>query len=590
MKSLPMIAGMMLATAMAPVWAAEKAQPAESGANPPATVAWGAVTNELQAGLVPLGGIKGWVGFVCPVHAKGVDKSRPQEEAAAKRICVGCTAPKPWSAMFVEGEPLRMELHFRNLAKEACSLYDASHGEHWSFTFTQVGGGKVWKTSWSREDERTMEGIARSTISLAVGQQNAVEMGLERHSLGLLNPDGGQPASRTLPPGKYTVTASYAHPEHAQRKPCTYWHGMVTTSPVEIEIKPNDADARFLEAAKYAGFAAVAVVKKLPQGGDKTKPAQLGIEWGDRLYAPEIARNELSDVRALSLEDGPTAANLQLGDRILVTVDQQQVMILALSKRLDKSSLNGAKWISWSQSRQEALEAVLAPGWREGCCPWCRRGARPDYPVCACRDGCGGEGCTQNRRNRGECMTCERKVGPATRDVTFRLWAYDPTVPQAKTLPNTCRIQAGAVFLPLWVEVQNEKGATPEFMTPGGGKRFDRCNTLFCLVEGPGLSSPTAAFRCELARTMAPSALQQGSAVGPVELIAGTLFAAPGTYRVCAVAGRLVSNPIKIIVEPDTAAQGKSKQEAEAKAQIERGQQTDREREMKERAIRERGQ
>jgi hypothetical protein len=57
-----------------------------------------------------------------------------------------------------------------------------------------------------------MEGIARSTIKLAVGQQNAVELGLERHSLGVMNPDGGLPANRTLPPGKYTVTANYAHP------------------------------------------------------------------------------------------------------------------------------------------------------------------------------------------------------------------------------------------------------------------------------------------------------------------------------------------------------------------------------------------
>jgi hypothetical protein len=157
---------------------------------------------------------------------------------------------------------MRMELHVRNLAKEARSVYDASHGGHWSFTFTQVGGGKVWKTSWSREDERTMEGIARSTIKLAVGQQNAVEMDLERHSLGLLNLDGGQPAIRSLPPGKYTVTAAYAHPEHAQRKICDYWHGTVTTGPVAIEIKPGEPETDAQRKARQEAEAKTQVDRK----------------------------------------------------------------------------------------------------------------------------------------------------------------------------------------------------------------------------------------------------------------------------------------------------------------------------------------
>jgi hypothetical protein len=260
MKKLLMIVGMMLAAATAPVWAAEQAQPATDGMNPPATIAWGEAVDGVQVGLVPLGGTPGdgWGKeqdlFYCPRCAQGVYGAVVNRTVAAqKRVCAVCVAPKPWSATFVAGKPMRMELHVRNLAKEARSVYDASHGGHWSFTFTQVGGGKVWKTSWSREDERTMEGIARSTIKLAVGQQNAVEMDLERHSLGLLNLDGGQPAIRSLPPGKYTVTAAYAHPEHAQRKICDYWHGTVTTGPVAIEIKaaePKTDAQRKADSAK----------------------------------------------------------------------------------------------------------------------------------------------------------------------------------------------------------------------------------------------------------------------------------------------------------------------------------------------------
>ncbi len=490
-----------------------------------------------------------------------------------------------------------------------------------------------------------MEGVTRSTINLAVGQQNAVEMGLERHSLGLLNLDGGQPANPSLPPGKYTVTASYAHPGisavggnpdacagHEQGKPCTYWRGTVTTGPVEIEIKPDDAAARFLDAAKYAGFAAVAVVKKLPQGGDKTKPAQLGIEWWDRLYAPAPTQCRIyaydrgkwgpSRFRddTLTLRDGQSVADLQAGDRILVTVGLDAVLAHAARNAEAGDKVEpvpeSAQWVPWSQNRQEALEAVLAPGWREGCCPWCHRGARHDYPCCACRDGCGSKGCTQNRRNRGECMTCERKVGPATPGVTFRLWAFDPKAERDLTPRNEGRIQAGANSLPLWIEVQNEQGSTPEFQTPGGGAHFDCCKTLFYLVEGPGLSGPAPAFHVDagaLRRMEAPFALRQGSACGQVQLVpgdlfgkpivstpmgegtkivqpvAGKLFATPGTYTVRAVAGRLVSKPVRVIVEPETEAQRKARQEAEAKAQIERKQQINRERELKQRAIREEG-
>jgi hypothetical protein len=262
-----------------------KGLPPTPATNDTATIAWGAVTNELQAGLVPLGGITGWKGFLCPNHPPGT-KLQPISSAIAarNRHCVGCVALKPWSPTFIEGEPMRMELHFRNLAKEKRSLYDVRYGnEYWQFTFTSVGGGKVWKTSWPIEDERTMEGIARSTITLGGDEQDAVEMGLERYYLDLVKPSEGQPANRTLPPGKYTVTASYAHPGkyavhgdpdscggHEQGKPCPYWRGTVTTGPVEIEIRQKvgyqvdwtaSATAEYEKAVKLLGRNGFAVIR-----------------------------------------------------------------------------------------------------------------------------------------------------------------------------------------------------------------------------------------------------------------------------------------------------------------------------------------
>jgi hypothetical protein len=361
--------------------------------------------------------------------------------------------------------------------------------------------------------------------------------------------------------------------EDPAAKPCPYWHGTVTTGTVQIEIKADDAEARFLEAAKYAGFAAVAEVKALPQAeqaGDAAKLSQLGIEWKELLYAPEPIRQALSVVNALTFPN-TAAAELKIGDRILVAGDNETRYVLPdgdtlkfegqSTEVLPKNGgalLGGVQWLLWTKSRQDALQAALAPGWRKGACPWCHRGADSNYPVCACRNGCEGKGCTQRQKQRGGCIVtakgggfCERTVGPATRDVTFRLWAYDPKAERDLTPRNECRIKDDASFLPLWIEVQNEKGETPEFQTPGGGARFDCCKTLFYLVEGPGLPGPTPSFHGDggaLARMMGPAALQKGSATGQIQLGTGKLFTTPGTYTVRAVAGRLVSNPVKVEV------------------------------------------
>jgi RNA polymerase sigma factor (sigma-70 family) len=212
--------------------------PPATATNAAATMAWGAVTNELQAGLVPLGGVKGWERFLflCPKHPEGTKLQSPHPSIAARnRCCVGCGALKPWSATFIEGEPMRMELHFRNLAKEKRSLFDAGHGAPWRFTLLPIGGGKPWQASYAdRKDSRRA-----STIQIDVGELNeaAVELALDPEWR-FLDPQGRESVTKRMPPGKYTVTASYALPELRD-----YWHGTVTTGPVEIEIVPATTGA-----------------------------------------------------------------------------------------------------------------------------------------------------------------------------------------------------------------------------------------------------------------------------------------------------------------------------------------------------------
>ena len=105
----------------ATAWAAEATQPAEAETNPPATVAWGDAVNGVQIGLVPLGR-SGWNGFQCARHAlqrHAMPSPEEKQKAVKTRCCELCGASKPWGVTFFEGEgePMRMELHFRNLSK-----------------------------------------------------------------------------------------------------------------------------------------------------------------------------------------------------------------------------------------------------------------------------------------------------------------------------------------------------------------------------------------------------------------------------------------------------------------------------------------
>ncbi len=227
--------------------AEQKSPPLDTVTNAAATIAWGAVTNELQAGLVPLGkGAEGDWGkdeesiFFCPKCAgKPRKHCMDPSEAAKKRICAVCGKAKPWSATFIEGEPMRMELHLRNLAKETRSIlgagvkYESGFCRNWEFTFAPAGGGTSWTefntVPWAEPPPLV-------DLKLGVGESNeaAVELLLGRK--GYLFRDRQGRSLPSLPAGKYTVTATYAHPE--DDKTCPYWHGTVTTGPVEIEIKP----------------------------------------------------------------------------------------------------------------------------------------------------------------------------------------------------------------------------------------------------------------------------------------------------------------------------------------------------------------
>jgi hypothetical protein len=248
----------------------------------PAAVAWGVVTNGLQAGLVPLGGgaVKDWQRTSCgPCHAKRMALLKGREVdfvpvkcagcdekiggrkfcdrcASATRVCALCGAAKPWGATFAEGDPLPFEVHLKNAGVANFKLYDVGFQAHWRFLFTPKDGGGPWTVRCTAEFKRG----ELLHVELANGRQAAfaVEFGNAIWSF-----EEGREGSRTsspgqvkhLPPGSYTVTASYEHAEHAQFAKCPFWHGKVTTGPLEIEIKAKGAAGKAAAGAPDAATA-----------------------------------------------------------------------------------------------------------------------------------------------------------------------------------------------------------------------------------------------------------------------------------------------------------------------------------------------
>ena len=268
-----MIVGMMLAAAMAPVWAAEKVQPAEAGANPPATIAWGEAVDGVQVGLVPLGGVKGdgWGKeqdlFHCPRCAQDVYAAVVNRTVAAqKRVCAVCVAPKPWGATFAEGQPMVFEVHLRNAGDKNVIVGGVSRW--FTFVFTPAGGGVPRQATYTTQAAESPPGgrelPSKGYWAFVEGVGGGSAGGTWRFEDARPNRDGSLRPIPALPPGKYSVTARYGdhHPEHAPDAPCRFWHGKIATGPVEIEIKPGEPETDAQRKARQEAEAKPPIERK----------------------------------------------------------------------------------------------------------------------------------------------------------------------------------------------------------------------------------------------------------------------------------------------------------------------------------------
>jgi RNA polymerase sigma factor (sigma-70 family) len=169
----------------------------------PAKIAWGKAANGLQAGLVPLGG----------------------------------RGAKGWNAMFVEGQPMRFELHLKNVSDNEIHLWGGlSWSESWQMAFIPKTGGVPRSLRYCGPDRSR---VAPADIKLAKGTQTAIIMTFGKAFQFYHHNKGPRAATAAplahLPVGKYTVHSPYEWKFGKQ------WKGKVLTAPVEIEIKNKAA-------------------------------------------------------------------------------------------------------------------------------------------------------------------------------------------------------------------------------------------------------------------------------------------------------------------------------------------------------------
>jgi len=150
-------------------------------------------------------------------------------------------------------QPIDFVVHVRAVGGKDVQLRDARWQGGWHWIFSPSAGGTAWSADRLEADAHLL-----MNLQLAEGKEQVLPFRFAEPEWRFEDarwdevPPGPLPADspfnkmkfaepvKALPPGKYTVTASYEHPEH-RGGDCPYWHGQVTTGPVEIEIKPKAA-------------------------------------------------------------------------------------------------------------------------------------------------------------------------------------------------------------------------------------------------------------------------------------------------------------------------------------------------------------
>jgi len=136
------------------------------------------------------------------------------------------------------GEAITLTVQLENVGREQFEGHLARLPLAWTFSFAPVSGGRPFVFS----DGRRFALEETLIVSIAPGTQEAIPFLItEQWSL---RREGQRRKTRALPPGRYTVTCSHAQkklPKFIKQGSTPWWHGEVTTAPVEIEITAKGA-------------------------------------------------------------------------------------------------------------------------------------------------------------------------------------------------------------------------------------------------------------------------------------------------------------------------------------------------------------
>jgi hypothetical protein len=307
-----------------------------------------------------------------------------------------------------------------------------------------------------------------------------------------------------------------------------------------VPLAPAGADqlAEFLLEVRFASRAALGVVVGAKQTMDEPLMVRLGAREEEVLYGTE---GEKAHQFVLTRP----GERLDVGDKVILS-HRQVATPLDVRDRYEV--------LEWSPQREKAVRFALAPGWVRNpfsLCPWCR------HKNLASFDPPAG---WQTYDLQGRCVMCARTVGPATRGVELLLGTKNPLRETRDIDSMKLTVAPGkSPRVHVAARLAEGVGGVSELVCPGTNFQYSR--SLLFLVARPGAREPVAVFpslpKKKWASEFKPL---KSSATASVPLAARDaagrpVFDKPGAYVVRAAAGRLLSNPVTVVVGSPRAGQ-----------------------------------
>ena len=314
--------------------------------------------------------------------------------------------------------------------------------------------------------------------------------------------------------------------------------------------------AKSVPQARVVGVGSVLAAKVMPAplegGGPRVKFQNMDVTVEKMLYGPRPKGEKVS--LSIELPRDRMVEHFRKGDKIICA--------------WGRTPGHSPAAVRWSKQAEKAVLFALAPGWERGkCfrCPWCRE---KDWTEGKGKCGlCGGATtsgafklCAKCAVPAGRCQMCKRTVGPATRGAKIDLSCRSPYLKVQYDAAAAARMgisPGGRVSLWICASIP-PKASVAELRCPDG-KELGGCETLYFIVDSPGRREaavllPILPLRRADAKFQPKPLMNAGGTHrafwAEMSLNDGKgVFKREGRHTVRAAAGRLVSNPITVVVK-----------------------------------------